>query len=159
MITRRKVRRVALWIGVGIGALALVALVVSAVRPIGHQFAGGGRSLILARGSINFYWQPSVFSTGLSVYQNGDAGVVPGWWRWLPKWIEPEPSSTSGFGHVGEFVMPLWIPAAFGLLCLYSLLPERGPRSVCDKCSYDLRAVPAVNGRTTCPECGTIAEP
>ena len=152
MITRRKVRRVACWVGVAVGALSLVAFVVSVVKPLGGSYSGGARSAILARGSVAFYWQGTWFIS-FSSFPNGDTGF----WRVLPKWIEFEGPSTAGPGHHGEFIMPLWIPAAFGLWCVYFLLPERGPRHLCEKCNYDLHAVPAANGRITCPECGTIA--
>ena len=155
MITRRKVRRVALHVGVALGALSLVAFIVSVVTPLGGAYALGARSFILARGSVAFYWQGSSF-VSYSSFPNGDPGA--GSWRVLPKWVDLEGSFPSGFGHSGEFILPLWIPTAIGLLCAYFLLPERGPRHLCAKCNYDLSAVPPKNGRTTCPECGTIAE-
>lgn len=156
MITRRKVRRVATWAGVAIGALSLIAFIVSVVTPLSGVHALGARSLSLARGSVAYYWQGSSF-VSFSSFPNGDPGT--GWWRVLPKWVDIEGPSTVGFGHPGEFILPLWIPTALGLLCAYFLLPERGPRHLCAKCNYDLNAIPQSNGRTTCPECGTIAEP
>jgi hypothetical protein len=158
MITRPKVRRVALFIGVAVGAISLLAFVVSVVRPCGTLLSGNARSIILARGSIGVYWQPFMFS-GFNAYRNGDPGIATGWWRWLPKWVEPKaPSPQGGFGPIGEFIMPLWIPTAFGLWCAYLLLPERGPRHLCEKCKYDLRAVPAKAGLITCPECGRTSD-
>ena len=61
MITRCKVRRVALLAGVAIGALSLAAFIVSVVTPLGGAYALGARSFILARGSVAFYWQGSSF--------------------------------------------------------------------------------------------------
>jgi hypothetical protein len=157
MITRRKVRRVALCAGVGIGALSLLALVVSAFHTFSIAHASGGRSIVLARGSINVYWDPGP-AAPFTIYTNNDPAFYS-WWRWLPKLVEPESASPQrGFGRMGEFVLPLWMPCALGLVCLYYLLPESGPRTQCGKCGYDLRGIPKTPGKPlTCPECGTHA--
>jgi hypothetical protein len=67
MITRRKVRRVALYAGVAIGALSLVALLTSAFRAFSFPLTGGARSIVLARGSVAVYWDPFQF-TGFASY-------------------------------------------------------------------------------------------
>ena len=144
--------------------LAPVALTTALLPTLRHN-AHGQYARIVNIGSIGQY--PIDFRdvnldegySGVNAYRNGDPGIATGWSRWLPKWVEPKaPSPQVGFGPIGEFIMPLWIPTAFGLLCAYFLLPERGPRHLCEKCKYDLRAVPAKAGLITCPECGRTSD-
>src|SRR5215471_16628059 len=154
MITRPKVRRLACWAGVLIGAAALLAYVPCAFRTT--VVGSPERVMVLGRGALAFYWQPNVngawypgMFTGLDPEADG-----PRWWRWLPKWIEPGPDGNATTRRtMGELIVPLWMPGLLGLLCVYWLLPERPPWHTCE-CGYDLRAVPAKEGRRTCPECG-----
>jgi hypothetical protein len=154
MITRPKVRRAACRAGVALGAAAALAYIPCLM---GGIVAGSPmRSFVLARGAATVYWQPlpaGAWSPGMYMGLDPGAGG-PGWWRWLPRWVEPDPVGTSNPTRaMGEFSLPLWMPAALGLLCLYWLLPERGPSHTCE-CGYDLRAVPRKEGKVTCPECG-----
>lgn len=155
MITRPRVRRAACWVGVLIGLAALAGYASCLRRPM---VAGSTeRAVVLGRGTVSFYWAatvPGAWTPGMYIGLDPGAGG-PGWWRWLPKWVEPTPPKTSAQSYtMGEFTVPLWMPAALGLLCLYWLLPERGPWHLCEKCGYDLRAVPRKDGRLICPECG-----
>lgn len=143
MLTRQKVRRKACWVGVVIGVVSLVALVMTAFGRFGI-LDRPGRSVSLADGAFAVYWNigPQGIYTG-------------GGWRWLPKWEEPASLvvGTMRSTAMGQFLIPLWVPAAFGLWCAYLLLPERAPRHQCD-CGYDLSGIRPRDGKRTCPECG-----
>lgn len=150
MLTRKKLRRGACWLGVAVGAVALLTYIPCVFTTV--ALGDANRSVILGRGAVALYWRP--------VGMAGTTGVLDpgswqgGWWRWLPRYHEPDwtsaniPSMTQS-----ELVLPLWLPAAIGLVCLYVLLPERGPAHLCE-CGYDVSAVPAKDGRRVCPECG-----
>lgn len=158
MITRPKVRRAACWLGVPIGVAALAGYAVCLWKPV--AVGSMQRVVVVGRGTVGFYWQSNVIGAwNPGMYSGLDPGAGgPGWWRWIPKWQEPDPPSfTNPSRAMGEFVVPLWMPLAFGVLCVYWLLPERGPWHVCAECGYDLRAVPRKDGKLVCPECGNAA--
>lgn len=145
MLTRQKVRRKACWVGVAVGAVCLLALIVSL---FGQLTLGTQTGLVqLGRGSFAVYWDfyPSL---GLDVSRD---------WRVLPSVREAPAVATGGAYSPGWFVLPLWLPVVLGLWCAYLLLPERAPRHKCD-CGYDLTGIRPRDGKRTCPECGKSSD-
>jgi hypothetical protein len=146
----------ACWAGLVAGALSLLAYIPCAVKPVvvGNQ----KRVFVLGRGALAFYWQPE-FGSMPGDFKDLDPGAGgPEWWRWLPKWDEPERDAPQARKkNMGVVIVPLWVPGVLGLVCLYWLLPERTAWHTCAKCAYDLKAVPKKDGVRVCPECGTRA--
>lgn len=152
MITRGHVRR----------GLRRGGLVVGAAGLLGYLFSLAGavtismqnREFTLGGGAVQAKW--SIWSAPVP----GVAPPVPPrfavsfesgrrWW-WAPLWVQPYEKVY----NYGTLVVPLWMPVLLGLVCGYLSLPEGFGPGRCKRCGYDVRALPAVGGRMTCPECG-----
>jgi hypothetical protein len=151
VIARHQVRRWLAMAFAGIGAIAVLACLVSAVARFTVRVGNG--SVSLGSGAIAWRWASGPYT------QNGQP-VPPfplifqesiRWW-WVPRWF--------GSPQDGEAILPLWIPIALGAAALYRMLPAGPLPGRCPRCRFDITGAPGVEVervQVRCPECGTIS--
>lgn len=151
MITRKHVRRWAAWLLLPVGVLGIIGYIAS-VFGARSWVIGNDQRITLGRGAIAFTWvtsDPAVYGVTTSMLPSDTTGS----WRWLPRMSERNDQMFSAV-QVGRMVVPYWMLIAIGAAAAYRLLPPGYPRGRCGECGYDISAVPVVEGKTVCPECG-----